>query len=80
MPTQVVPLDAILNFAGVTKVFVVENEAVHARAVQTGRVQNGLQEILSGLKPGEMVVLTGQVKLQEGSKVRIRTEEESHQK
>ena len=80
VPTQVVPLDAILNFAGVTKVFVVENEAVHARAVQTGRVQNGLQEILSGLKPGEMVVLTGQVKLQEGSKVRIRTEEESHQK
>ena len=77
VPTQVVPLDAILNFAGVTKLFVVENEVVHARPVQVGRVQNGLLEILSGLQPGETVVLTGQAKLQEGSKVRVKAEEKT---
>ncbi len=77
VPTQVVPLDAILNFAGVTKIFVVENETVRAREVQVGRIQNGFQEILSGLQPSETVVLTGQAKLHEGSKVRVKTEEKS---
>ena len=74
VPTQVVPLDAVLNFAGVTKIFVVENETAHARKVQIGRVKDGFQEILSGLKTSETVVLTGQTKLHDGSKVRIKTD------
>lgn len=74
VPTQVVPLDAVLNFAGVTKVFVVEREIAHQRDVQVGRVKNGFQEILIGLKPGETVVLTGHTKLHDGSKVRVKTD------
>ncbi len=80
VPTQVVPLDAILNFAGVTKIFVVDKEIVHPREVQVGRVQNGFQEILSGLKTGETVVLTGHAKLQDGAKIRIKVEDETHPK
>jgi len=71
VPTPVVPIEAVINFAGVTKVFIVENEIVHSREVQVGRIKDGRQEMLSGLRVGELVVLTGQTKLQEGSKVRV---------
>ncbi len=73
-PTLTVPLDAIVNFAGVTKVFVVENSIVHPREVKAGGINDGRQEILSGLKAGETVALTGQTKLFEGTKVRIQTD------
>lgn len=72
-PTLLVPLDAVMNFAGVTKVFVVEHDVVHSREVKIGRIKNSRQEILSGLKAGETVALTGQTKLFEGTKVRIQT-------
>ena len=71
VPTPMVPLDAVVSFAGVTKVFVVEGDSVHARAVKVGRVQDGRQEILEGLKPSEIVVVSGQSRLSEGMKVAI---------
>ncbi|MEP6663111.1 MAG: efflux RND transporter periplasmic adaptor subunit [Verrucomicrobiota bacterium] len=74
VPTEVVPLDAIVNFAGVNKVFVVTNEVAQARDVGVGRVKESVQEILSGLKAGETVVLSGQSKIQEGTRVRIKTD------
>ena len=74
VPTLVVPLDAVVNFAGVTKVFVVQNNKASTRTVEVGRILNGQQEILSGLIEGETVVLTGQSKLHEGTPVRIKTE------
>lgn len=70
-PTLVVPLEAVVSFAGVTKVFVVENNVARAREVEVGRVREGRQEILSGLKEGETVVVTGQTKLYEGVSVRV---------
>ncbi len=73
VPTPMVPLESIVSFAGVTKVFVVESNVAHARAVSVGRIQNGKQEILEGLKPGETVVVTGQGKLTEGAVVAIQT-------
>lgn len=71
VPTPVIPVEAILNFAGVTKVFVIENGSAHGREVSTGRIQSGRQEILEGLKPGETVALTGTTKLFENARVRI---------
>ena len=71
VPTPLVPLDAVVSFAGVTKVFVVEGDTAHARTVKTGRIQNGSQEILEGLKAGERVVVTGQGSLSDGAKVAI---------
>jgi len=70
--TPTIPLDAVINFAGVTRVFVVENGIAHSREVKVGRIKNGRQEILTGLKPGETVVVTGQAKLQDDSKVRLK--------
>jgi len=73
VPTPVIPLEAIVTFAGVTKVFVVEGNKAHARAVKVGRIQEGQQEILEGLKAGESVVVSGQSKLSDGAAVVMQT-------
>ncbi|HXI50131.1 MAG TPA: efflux RND transporter periplasmic adaptor subunit [Candidatus Saccharimonadales bacterium] len=72
VPTSVVPLDAIVNFAGVTKVYVVEKGLARGRPVQVGRVRDEMQEVLSGLQVDEIVVTSGQTKLFDGAKVRIK--------
>ena len=71
--TPVVPLEAIVNFAGITKVFVIEGTAAHTREVKIGRVSDGRQEILEGLKAGELVAVVGQTKLYEGAKIRVQS-------
>ena len=70
-PTAVVPLESVVSFAGVTKVFAVENNLARDRLVRTGRIRDGLQEILEGVKPGESVVVTGQTRLTDGAPVAI---------
>jgi len=72
VPTPVVPLDAVNNFAGVTRVFVVDNGIARARSVEAGRVQDGRQQVLAGLKAGETVATSGLSKLHDGVKVRVR--------
>jgi membrane fusion protein (multidrug efflux system) len=71
-PTLTVPLDAVQNFAGVSKVFVLENGACRTREVQVGRIKDGHQEILSGLEEGELVITSGLTKLYDGVKVRLK--------
>ena len=71
--TPVVPLESVVSFAGVTKVFVLENTVAHGRTVRTGRIRDGLEEILDGLKVGEVVVVTGQNRLTDGARVTVQT-------
>jgi membrane fusion protein (multidrug efflux system) len=73
VPTPVVPLDAVVSFAGVTKVFVVENNVARSREVTVGRIREGLQEIVSGVTNGMMVAVTGQNRLTDGAAVAIQT-------
>lgn len=72
VPTPVVPVDAIISFAGVTKIFVVEDSVARGRTVKVGRIQQGVQEILEGVKQGETVVVSGQTKLSDGLAVVLR--------
>ncbi len=72
-PTCVVPLESVVNFAGVTKLFIVEHNVARSRPVLTGRIRNGLQEILDGVKSGEKVVVTGQGRLTDGAAVSIQS-------
>lgn len=72
VPVLVVPVEAIINFAGVTKTFVVENGVARVREVQTGRIRDGRQQILVGLKAEDAVVITGQGKLRDGLKVTVK--------
>lgn len=66
-----VPRSALIDEAGRTSVFVVENDIAHRRVVRTGYSENGLVEILEGLADQEPFVTVGQAGLKEGSKVSI---------
>jgi membrane fusion protein (multidrug efflux system) len=74
-PTSVVPVDAVVSFAGVTKVFVVENGVARGRTVSLGRIRDGMQEIVQGLAPGESVVVSGQTKLSDGAPIVVQAGE-----
>ncbi len=56
-PAPVVPPRAIVSFAGLEKVFVVQEGKAVEKRVTTGRRTGEWVEILSGLEPGEEVVL-----------------------
>lgn len=72
LPTAVVPVDAVVSFAGVTRVFVVDGETARSRQVTVGRIREGLQEIIEGVKAGERVIVSGQSKVIDGLKVAAR--------
>jgi DNA invertase Pin-like site-specific DNA recombinase len=52
----------------VTKVFVVETNVARSRSVTVGRIRDGVQEIIEGLKAGETVVVSGQNRLSDGTR------------
>jgi hypothetical protein len=52
-----VPASAIVTFAGLEKVIVVEGGKAVERRVQTGRREAERVEMMEGLKPGEPVVV-----------------------
>ena len=63
---------AVLSYAGVDRVFVVENGTAAERVVRTGRRLSGERvEILEGLKPGDPVIVEGADRLAPGQKVRV---------
>ena len=72
IPTPIVPLSAVVSFAGVTKIFVIDDKNVaHGRTVKIGRIEQGFQEIVEGVKEGEVVATSGQGKLSEGVQVTL---------
>ncbi len=73
VPVLVVPVEAVINFAGVTKVFITENGVARVREVQVGRIKDGRQQIFTGLKAGDSVVVTGHGKLRDGLKVTVKS-------
>jgi RND family efflux transporter MFP subunit len=52
-----IPEEALVSFAGVDKVFVVEGGVARERPIATGRRGGGRVEVLSGLTAGERVVV-----------------------
>jgi multidrug efflux pump subunit AcrA (membrane-fusion protein) len=66
-----VPASAVLSGAGgVESAFVVEDGKAFRRQVETGMVSRGRVEIVSGLQPGDTVVVEGGASLREGAQVR----------
>jgi RND family efflux transporter MFP subunit len=67
-----VPQQALLTFAGVTKVFVIDKEIARERVVQVGiRVGANEVEITAGLKPGELVAISALTRLTDGAPVKV---------
>jgi membrane fusion protein (multidrug efflux system) len=72
----IVPLDAVIRFAGVTKLFVVGDDGkAHAISVETGKEGPGWVELLGSLPEKARVITTGQSQLAENTPVHVRTPE-----
>jgi len=67
VPTAAVQRNSQMTYAYVVK----PDSTVTVRAITIGTTEGNESEVTSGLAPGEVVVMTGVEKLQEGSKVRV---------
>ncbi|WP_183561535.1 efflux RND transporter periplasmic adaptor subunit [Mucilaginibacter sp. SP1R1] len=64
-----IPRDALTQSIKDASVYVVENNIVHQKPVKIGIEMNGLIQVVSGLKAGEIVVTSGQINLKDGTQV-----------
>jgi multidrug efflux system membrane fusion protein len=72
---------AIQRNAQTTYIYLVKPDStVTVKPVAIGTIEGGVTEVTSGLSPGDVVVMTGVDKLQEGSKVAVQIPGESPQK
>ena len=67
----VVPADALFSFAGLEKLFIIENGKVAERVVRSGLRLDGQVEIVEGLKEGEIVAISNLGNLQQGREVSV---------
>jgi multidrug efflux pump subunit AcrA (membrane-fusion protein) len=67
-----VPIESIVRFAGVTKLFVVEGGKTRAVAVETGIEKDGWVEVAGKLPTQAKVVTTGQTQLADGTDVVVK--------
>jgi len=64
-----VPSSAVLRYAGVARVFVIDHGVAHTREVTTGTIAGGQIEIIRGLKEGEEVATSEVDRLADGTPV-----------
>ena len=68
--TVIVPREALLDVAGTKgRVFVARNGAAEERQVKIGITTPGQAEILSGVRAGDRVIVSGQAQIQNGDKI-----------
>ncbi|MDI1254977.1 MAG: efflux RND transporter periplasmic adaptor subunit [Flavobacterium sp.] len=68
---KIVPRNAFVGSVSSNQIFVIENGTAKLKKVTAGRILGEKVEILDGLSDGETVIVTGQINLQEGSKVEV---------
>ncbi len=68
---MVVPRNAFVGSVSSNQIFVAENGVAKLKTVTAGRILGDKVEIINGLSDGETVIITGQINLQDGSKVDI---------
>jgi cobalt-zinc-cadmium efflux system membrane fusion protein len=54
-----IPSDAVQELGSRKVVYIPRGDSFEERAVQVGEPQDGMVQVLSGLKPGERVVASG---------------------
>jgi multidrug efflux pump subunit AcrA (membrane-fusion protein) len=69
--TLAIPAEAVMDKHGVRTVFVSREGKAELREITTGVTIDGLTEIKSGLRAGEIVVIQGQQLLSDGVAVRV---------
>ena len=68
---MVVPRNAFVGSVSSNEIFVIENGTAKLKTVTAGRILGDKVEVLNGLSEGETVIVTGQINLQDGSKVEV---------
>lgn len=66
-----IPAEAFVNGVSSGQVFVVSNGTAKMIKVSTGKVYGDKVQIISGLNGGEQVITSGQINLENGSKINI---------
>ncbi len=66
-----IPRSAIVEEAGQSAIYVVEDNLAERRIIRTGYADGGQVEVLDGLGETEVFVIVGQTSLKDGSKVSI---------
>ena len=66
-----VPLSAIYQSGQQPSVWLLQNDSVTLRPVQTGKYGKTTLQVTGGLQPGDTIVVAGVHKLREGQKVRL---------
>lgn len=66
-----IPRNAIVGSIKTPKVYLVENNKAFLKEVTTGSAGDATVEITSGLRPGDIIVTSGQINLDNNSSVRI---------
>lgn len=66
-----VPTLSVVREGGDTYVFVVSGDIAEKRKVQLGRLNETFQEVLTGVKEGEQLVISGQNQLKDKEKVQL---------
>ncbi|GAA6768108.1 hypothetical protein AAFH68_40600 [Flavobacterium sp. CGRL1] len=68
---KVVPRNAFVGSVSSNEIFVVENNVAKLKKVVAGRILGDKVEIINGLNDGDVVIITGQINLQDGNTVEI---------
>ncbi len=68
---KVVPRNAFVGSVSSNEIFVVENNIAKLKKVVAGRILGDKVEIINGLNDGDVVIVTGQINLQDGNTVEI---------
>ena len=68
----IVPVEAVVHFAGVTKLFLVREDKAYAVPVETGMQGSDWVEVEGDVPPHATVVVTGQTQLADGTAVVVR--------
>lgn len=76
-PAVVVPAEAVVTTPKGLVVFVVEKGAAVARPVKTGIEADNRVQIISGVRPGDQVIVAGNEKLKTGAAVRVAGDEKA---
>jgi RND family efflux transporter MFP subunit len=69
-----VPVESVVRFAGVTKLFVVEGDKARSVSVETGEEGPGWVEVTTPLPPGARIVTDGWTQLADGTPVLLKEE------
>jgi multidrug efflux pump subunit AcrA (membrane-fusion protein) len=67
----VVPTTSIVREGADTYVFVLNNDIAEKRKVELGRLKDANQEVISGLKENEVLIVSGQQQLKDKEKVNV---------